>query len=293
MSWYRGFEHCVREAEPLAPHCWLGLGGPATFFAEPTTRDELVTMVQRARDAQLRVQLLGSGSNLLVHDSGFDGLVIRLLAPSFGQITVQDEVLTAGGGAQLGHLIIAAAREGLSGLEGLVGIPGTVGGALHGNAGDQTSHVGNCVQQATVLTRTGELLVRQRDEMQFSYRESSLDELAILEAAFRLEPDDRDELVRRVQKKWIVTRASHPSRERRTACLFKDPMGATAHELIDQAGMRGHTDNGVALYERDSNFLLVSDGATSADVLRLMDLVRQRVAEQLGVELEPAIEIWQ
>ena len=292
MSWYRGFEHCVREAEPLAPHCWLGLGGAAAYFAEPTLRDELVTIIQRARDANLSMQLLGSGSNILVQDSGFDGLVIRLLAPTFGQISVREETLTAGGGAQLAHVIISAAREGLSGLEGLVGIPGTVGGALHGNAGDRTSHVGNCVQQATVLTRTGELIVRHRDEMQFSYRESSLDELAIIEADFRLEPDDHDELVRRVQKKWIVTRASQPSRERRTACLFKDPMGATAHELIDQAGLRGFSENGVTLYERDSNFLLASDEATSTDVLRMLELVRQRVADELGVDLETAIQVW-
>ncbi len=292
MSWYRGFEHCVREAEPLAPHCWLGLGGAAAYFAEPTIREELVTIVERARDANLPVQLLGSGSNVLVSDSGFDGLVVRLLAPSFGQISVEGDTLRAGGGAQLAHVIISAAREGLSGLEGLVGIPGTVGGALHGNSGDQTAHVGNCVHRAIVLTRKGELFERAREEMQFSYRESSLDELAILETDFRLEPDDREELVRRVQKKWIMTRASQPSRERRTACLFKDPMGATAHELIDQVGLRGAADNGVSLYERDSNFLLANNSATSSDVLRMMDLVRQRVADQLGVELAPAIQVW-
>jgi UDP-N-acetylmuramate dehydrogenase len=128
--------------------------------------------------------------------------------------------------------------------------------------------------------------------MQFSYRESSLDELAILEAVFRLEPDDREELVRRVQKNWIVTRASQPSRERRMACLFKDPMGATAHEMIEQAGLRGCTENGVTLFERDSNYLLAGDDASSADVLRMMELVRNRVSQQLSVELETAIQVW-
>ncbi len=292
MPWYSGFEHCIREAEPLAPQCWLGLGGAAAFFAEPTTRDELLSIVVRARDANLPVRLLGSGSNVLVSDDGFAGVVIRLLSPSFGQISVDGETLTAGGGAQLSHVIISATREGLGGLEGLVGIPGTVGGALHGNAGDRTSHAGNCLEEATVLTRGGELITRQRNQMQFSYRESSLDELAILESKFRLELEDRDELVRRVQKMWIVARANQPSRERRTACLFKDPMGATAHELIEQAGLRGHSQNGVSLDERDANFVVVSADGSSSEVVRTIDLIRQRVSDQLAVELETAIQVW-
>jgi UDP-N-acetylmuramate dehydrogenase len=270
----------------------LGLGGAAAYFAEPTTRDELVTIVERARDADLPVRLIGSGSNILVSDEGFSGLVIRMLAPTFGQITVDADVLTAGGGAQLSHVIISAAREGLAGLEALVGIPGTVGGALHGNAGDRTSHAGNCLEEATVLTRTGEFITRQRDQMHFSYRESSLDELAILEAKFRLEAEDRDELVRRVQKMWIVARASQPSRERRTACLFKDPMGATANELIDQVGMRGYSQNGVSLYERDANFVIASADASSSEVVKLIDKVRQRVSDQLAVDLAIAIQVW-
>lgn len=292
MAWHSGLEHCVRESEPLAAHCWLGLGGPAKYFAEPTNQDELVALVQRSREEDLRIQLIGSGSNILVPDEGYDGLVISLPAAAFGRIAVDESMVTAGGAALLSHTIMAAARDGLAGMEGLVGIPGTIGGALHGNAGDRTSDIGNPTESVTVLTRHGELLKRNRDEMTFAYRESSLDEFAIIEARFRLEPEDREELVRRIQKMWIVKRADQPSRERRTACLFKDPMGATANEIIDQAGLKGATEHAAALFDRDANFVIAGDSTTSADVRRLIDTIQTEVHNKLGVELETAIQMW-
>jgi UDP-N-acetylmuramate dehydrogenase len=292
MAWHSGLEHCIRESEPLAAHCWLGLGGPAKFFCEPTNQDELISLVQRCREESLSIRLIGSGSNILVPDEGFDGLVVSLPAAEFGRITVDGTTVTAGGAALLSHTIMTAAREGLAGMEGLVGIPGTIGGALHGNAGDRTSDIGNPTESVTVLTRNGELLTRSRNEMNFSYRQSSLDELAIVESRFQLEPEDREELVRRIQKMWIVKSAVQPSRERRTACLFKDPMGATANEIIDQAGLKGATENAAALFDRDANFVIARDAVTSADVRRLIDTIQQQVREKLGVELETAIQFW-
>jgi UDP-N-acetylmuramate dehydrogenase len=292
MAWYSGLEHCIRESEPLAAHCWIGLGGPAKYFAEPTNQDELVTLVRRSREEELAIRLIGGGSNILVADEGFDGLVISLPAAAFGQISTTGTTITAGGAALLSHTLMAAAREGLAGMEGLVGIPGTVGGALHGNSGDRTSEVGSSTQSVTVLTRNGELLTRHRDEMNFSYRKSSLDEFAIVEAHFQLEHEDREELIRRIQKTWIVRRADQPSRERRTICLFKDPMGATANEIIDQAGLKGVTENGLVLFDRDANFVIAGNSATSDDVRRLIDTIQKQVHEKLGVELETSIQIW-
>ncbi len=292
MAWYDGLEYCVRKSEPLAAHCWLGLGGEAKFFAEPTSMDELVMLVQRCRDESINVRLIGDGSNLLISDKGFDGLVLSLPAAAFGQISVKNESVTAGGAAHLSHVVMTAAREGLSGLEGLVGIPGTVGAALHGNAGNRTSHVGNSTDSVTVMTRSGEIATRTRDELNFSYRESSLDELVIVEATFQLEADNREELIRRIQKTWIVKRADQPTRERRTACLFKDPMGAQAKELIEQAGLAGERVHGISLFPRDYNFVLAGEAATSQDVKSLMEIIQRKVHEKLGVELEPAIQVW-
>lgn len=291
MSWLSGLEHIVRTDEPLAPYCWLRRGGAARFFAEPTTREELLELVRRCQENHLAMRLLGGGSNLIVRDEGVDGVVIHLAAPEFGFIEVRDGQVRAGGGARLAHVISSAVREGLAGIEALAGIPGTVGGALHGNAGSRTTDIGQHLQEATVLTHSGELITRLRDDMQFSYRQSSLNELVILDARFQLEPEDPAELTRRLQKRWIVKRSSQPGGEIGTINLFKDSQGMTASELIDQAGLKGTTVGGATLYERDSNFALVND-ATSDDVLRLVERIRSQTAERTGVELETAFEVW-
>ncbi len=292
MMMFTGLAHCVREAEPLAPHCWLRLGGPARFFAEPTTLDELVQLVQECHEHELAPRVLGDGSNVLIPDQGVDCLVIRLAAPAFGEISVVDTTLTAGGGAQLSHAMLSAAREGLGGLDGLAGIPGTVGAALHGNSGDQSSFAGRRFKQATVLTRQGEIFTRDCEMVQFGYMSSTLDELAILSVDFELEEDDRDELTRRMQKKWIYKRQREPSCERRVARLFADPLHVTATEIIEQAGLKGFTYGGAMLYERDANFVVASDTAKSDDVRGLIDAVRQTVSEKMGVDLKCSMDLW-
>src|SRR3954469_7983068 len=122
-----GFEHIVRENEPLARYTWFRLGGPAQYFAEPTDVDELAAFVRRCHESGTPVHVLGGGSNLLVRDEGVPGVVISLGAAAFGRIEVSGRKIVAGGGAKLGHVISTAVREGLAGLEMLVGIPGTVG----------------------------------------------------------------------------------------------------------------------------------------------------------------------
>ena len=292
MSWYEGLGHILRTDEPLAPKCWLRLGGVAEYFAEPTDRDELVTLVGRCRQAEIPLRLMGGGSNLLIRDGRLPGVTLRLDAPDFCQIAVAECRVRCGGGAALSHTIATAVREGLGGLESLFGIPGTVGGALHGNAGDRANDVGEWVQSVTVLTRAGEVLTRQKHEMAFAYRSSSLDELVILEAEFQLEPEHREELTRRMQKLWIVKRSQQPSSERPAGYLFRDPSGISAGELIEQAGMKGATCGGASLFERDPNVVVTEPGAAADDVLRLIADVRERVAATMGVDLETAIEIW-
>ncbi len=158
MASLSGFEKIVRTGEPLAPHTWFHLGGPAEYFAEPGNVDELAALVRRCREEEIPLRLLGGGSNILVRDAGVKGVVLHLSNPSFGEVNVQGQTLTAGGGAKLGHVISTAVREGLAGLETLVGIPGTLGGALHGNAGGHGGDIGQWTCQATVMTRSGEVV---------------------------------------------------------------------------------------------------------------------------------------
>jgi UDP-N-acetylmuramate dehydrogenase len=292
MSLLTGFEPIVRQGESLAQHTWFRLGGAAEYFAEPRTTDQLQALVQRCAAEGIQIRLLGGGSNVLVRDEGVPGMVVSLADPAFGEITVAGRKITAGSGAKLGHLISVAVREGLAGLEPLVGIPGTVGGALHGNAGSRGGDIGQWTCRAAVMTRAGEILERDRDDLTFAYRESSLDELVILQGQFELEKEDPEELTKRMQKYWIVKKANQPLGHQSAGCIFKNPRGMSAGMLIDQAGLKGSRVGGAEVSDLHANFVVVDNSATSHDVLRLIDLVRSRVAERLGVELETEIEIW-
>lgn len=283
---------CVREKVPLAERTWLKLGGPAQFFAEPTNVDELLAVVQRSRDEGLQVRLLGGGSNVLVRDEGVAGMVVSLSGPEFSTITINDNKVTVGGGAQLANVITAAVGAGLAGLEPLVGIPGTIGGALHGNAGTQAGDIGQWTCGATVMTRGGEIIVRERNDLVFAYRQSSLDELAILDAKFELEEENPDDITKRMQKQWIFKKANLPMAHENTGCIFRNPRGMSAGMLIDQAGLKGETIGGAEVSQRHANFFITHPKATTRDVLKLIDVVRSRVAERMGVELETEIEIW-
>ncbi|HUY32214.1 MAG TPA: UDP-N-acetylmuramate dehydrogenase [Pirellulales bacterium] len=286
------FEPIARPSEPLAPHTWFQLGGAAEFFAEPRDADELARLLRRCREEELPVRLLGGGSNILVRDEGVPGVVIRLSAPEFSKIEVQGRRVTAGGGAKLGHVISSSVREGLAGLETLVGIPGTIGGALHGNAGSRGGDVGQWTSRAAIMTSSGEIIERARDELVFAYRRSSLDELVILFAEFHFDQEDPDELTKRMQQQWIVKKAGQPLAHQSAGCIFKNPRGMSAGMLIEQAGLKGTRVGGAEVSDRHANFIIAEPGASSQDVLRLIEVVRSRVADRLAVDLELEIEIW-
>ena len=286
------FEAIVRHDEPLAPHTWFTLGGPAQYFAEPRNVEELATLVERCQHEELPLRLLGGGSNVLVRDEGVPGVVVSLANANFAKVEVHGTRVIAGGGAKLGHVISTAVGEGLAGLETLVGIPGTIGGALHGNAGGRGGDIGQWTHRASVMNRNGEIVERQREELVFAYRQSSLDELVILSADFELENEDPEQLTKRMQTQWIAKKAAQPLGHQRTGCIFKNPRGMSAGMLIDQAGLKGTRVGGAEVSDRHANFIIAEPGATAQDVLRLIELVRSRVSDRLGVELETEIEVW-
>lgn len=292
MTIASGMESFVRTQEPLAPLTWFQLGGAAEFYAEPTSVEELKELVTRCREENLHIRVLGGGSNVLVRDEGVSGMVVSLDAPCFSDVRLEGNKIIAGGAAKLAHAVCAAVRNGLRGLETLVGIPGTVGGALHGNAGGRGGDIGQWASAATVLTRNGEIIERGLEDLVFAYRQSSLDELAILSAEFELEEDDPEQLTKQMQKLWIVKKANQPMLHERTGSIFRNPRGMSAGMLIEQAGMKGATSGNAEVNQRHANFIVAHEGATSQDVLKLIDQVRSGVAERLGVELETDIEIW-
>ena len=183
--------HLVRTDEPLGPLVWLGIGGPARYFAEPVEPDDVQKLIRAANESDLPVRILGGGSNLLVRESGFDGLVISMSGPATSGIEITGNKMTVGAGAKLSHAVIKAVGAGLGGVEHLVGIPGTVGGAVVGNASSDGRDIGSVVESVTVLERSGELRTLNQEQAGFSHRKSSLVGLAILSVTFDLESADQ------------------------------------------------------------------------------------------------------
>jgi UDP-N-acetylmuramate dehydrogenase len=286
------FAEIVKRDEPLAPFTHLKLGGPAEVLAQPRSRDELATLVKHCYQEQVPLRVLGSGCNLLVRDEGVKGVVLRLSEPEFTQITVEGKRARAGTGAAVSALISQTAGHGLAGLETLVGIPGTVGGAVRTNAGNRAGEIGQFVRRVEVMDGGGDVQVRERDELQFADHASNLDDPVLLAVEFALETDMTDAIVKRMLKAWITRKASQPYSFQAAGRIFKNPRGLSAAALIDQAGLARTRVGGAEVSDRDANYIVVHPGAKSADVLRLMDLVRSRVKERFNVELEREITVW-
>jgi UDP-N-acetylmuramate dehydrogenase len=282
----------VKPNEPLAPYTYLKLGGPAEWLVQPRSREELSAVVQRCFQERIPLRVLGSGCNILVRDEGVRGAVLRLSAPAFTEVRVGTRGVLAGTGASVAALISQAARHGLAGLETLVGIPGTVGGALRCNAGDRAGDIGQLVRLVEVLDSRGQVQVRERDELQFAYHWSNLDDPVLLAAEFALEPDSSDAIVKRMRKAWIQRKAAQPLSFQAAGRVFQNPRGFSAAGLIVQAGLAKTRVGGAEISERDANFIVAHPGGTARDVLRLIDLVRSRVRERFGIELELEITVW-
>ena len=293
MHSFDDFPGVVKTDEPLAHRVWFRLGGPAAYFASPRQIDELIALLKRCRDDGIAFKILGGGSNVLVRDEGVQALVILLESPFFSDLTVRDHIVEAGAAVPLTALISHSARAGLAGLEILTGIPGTVGGALRGNAGGRQGAIGQFVRRATVLDPSDEIVVRERDDLSFVNRDSNLDEPVILSAEFELEPEDPESVVRRMRRVWIIKKENQPYGHQLSGCIFKNPTpDVSAGALIDQAGLKGTRYAGAEVSDRHANFIIAHPGAKAADILQLIDRIRQRVWQQFGYELELQIQVW-
>ena len=292
MSSLADFSEITQRERSLAEWTWLKVGGPAEYLLEPRSVEELVAVVRCCHDNDVPLQVLGSGSNLLVGEAGVRGVVLRMTAEAFGEITVDGTTVTAGAGALLSHVISHTVRAGLVGLETLVGIPGTVGGALLGNAGGRSGDVGQTVRSVTVLTAAGEQFTRTEDELSFGYRQSSINELLVLCCTFGLAEGNVEETLKRMRKLWIMRKATQPMSQQSAGCIFKNPRGISAGSLVEQAGLKGEQVGGARISDRHANFIVTDSEATADDVHTLIETARRRVAEQFGVDLELEIRIW-
>jgi UDP-N-acetylmuramate dehydrogenase len=275
----------LEEAVPLAPLCTYGVGGPAEFLYRATTTDALVRAVAVARDLAVRLTVLGRLTNVLVADAGLPGLVV--LARNDAQ-RLDDELLTVGAGANLPGVVAGLAEGGLAGLEYAGNIPGSVGGAVVGNAGAYGRAVGDVLVRARLLDGD-----RVRDagsgELDFGYRTSLLKrrrDVIVLEATFALKGGERRALLDEIARDAELRRSKHPLEYGSCGSYFKNPSRELpAARLIEEAGLKGLTLGRAQVSTKHANFLVALPGARATDVLALSDEVKHRVREHSGVTL--------
>ena len=282
----------VRRRVPLAPFTTLGIGGEAEWLITPMGHGDLLTALDTCRRHGVPWRVLGGGSNLLIDDLGVAGAVITPLGVCFEYLTVSGERIVAGGAATLPKVLQQAADWGLSGLESLAGIPGRLAGAVVGNAGGRHGDIGSEV--SAVVGYTGEAERRRLigEDLRFGYRESGLANLVVTAVELSLRAGMKQEISRRMADIIDERRRSQPMGQRSAGCLFRNPPGAAAGELIDRAGLKGVRVGGAEISTVHANYIVNLGGATCEDVLTLARRVRDTVRERLDVVLELEVRVW-
>jgi len=283
----------------LGPLTWYRVGGSAALLAHPQTFDQLAALTQACHRTDTPLRVLGKGANLLVVEGTLDGIVLQLNAPDFRAVEIDAETtkVTAGAGAPLEQLITSTVRAGLTGLENLAGIPATIGGALRMNAGGAFGEIGPLVESVTVIEPDGTLTKLTRDQLQFSYRKSNLGERLICAATFQLaKADDPAALREKLKQVMRYKKDSQPMAASSAGCAFKNPKDQSEHgagKLIDDAGLKGLRVGGAEVSDRHANFIVLHEDGTAADVLAVMQQVRDRVHEKFGITLQREVVVWQ
>ncbi len=292
MIWLNDLNGRVERDAPLAPHTWYKVGGRASFLVSPSDQDELAAVLRAAADDGCPVKVLGVGANVLVRDGGFDGLVIRLDAPSFCETRFEDAQVYVGAGVPLMELTRTCAYRGLAGIEALAGVPASIGGAIRMNAGGRLGQMSDVVEEATLVDTRGEVRVQSRQELRFGYRASAVGDRIVTSAVLALMQSDVKETVPHFLSVWREKTGSQPISARSAGCVFKNPAGQSAGALIDRAGLKSFTSGGAMVSDRHANFIVAHESATAADVLAVIDHVRTTVDRECGVALELEIDIW-
>jgi len=275
----------IRFDVPMAPKTWLRAGGSAQVLFQPADLDDLADFMA-TKPAEVPVIPVGVGSNLLVRDGGIDGVVVRL-SGSLAKVEADGDLLTVGAGATDRGLAVQALEAGLSGFEFYVGIPGTIGGAVCMNAGAFGGETSALVEQVFALDQTGKMHELSPADLEFSYRHSCLPEGWIVVAAeMRGVRGNREKIRAKMARTKAERDVAQPLRVATGGSTFKNPPGQKAWQLIDAAGCRGLVHGKVQVSEKHCNFLINTGGASAAEIEALGEIVRARVLDQSGIELE-------
>lgn len=285
-------EENVHTDEPMSRHTTFRIGGNADYFVKPGNADEVAAVIAVCREYNIPYFILGNGSNLLVSDDGYRGMIINIM-DNMDSVTVDGRIITAQAGAMLVRVSVMARDNALTGLEFASGIPGTIGGAVYMNAGAYGGEMKNVVKTVRAIDEYGRIYELDSEKMDFSYRHSIVEErkLIVLEVTLELEHGSREAIDNRMKELAEARRSKQPLEYPSAGSTFKRPEGYFAGKLIMDAGLRGYSVGGAQVAEKHCGFVINKGGATASDVVELIRDVQHDVDDKFGVTLEPEVKM--
>lgn len=282
----------IFKNEPMKLHTTFKVGGPADVFVRPDCVEQVKEIIELAREEEVPVYIMGNGSNLLVGDKGYRGVIIQIYK-NMNQITVKDNEITAQAGALLSTIARLALEQELGGFEFASGIPGTLGGAVTMNAGAYGGEIKQVLKSAIILTKEGEIKHLTTEELKLGYRKSVIidEDYIVLEAVLALKKDNREAILEKMNEYALARRTKQPLEFPSAGSTFKRPVGYFAGKLIDDAGLRGFSYGGAQVSEKHCGFVINKGDATAKDIVTLMNMVNEKVKEQFDVSLEPEVKM--
>lgn len=284
-------EECIFCNEMMSDHTTFKVGGPAKYFVVPYRAEDIRKYILAAEEYKVPYYVIGNGSNLLVSDKGYDGMII-MLGRDLGNITVSGDRITAEAGTSLARLFNTARRHSLSGLEFAAGIPGTLGGACYMNAGAYGGEMKDVLTKVVTIDRQGNTHEYKQGGMELSYRNSIFirKQEIILSAEMKLCKGDAEEMTQKVNDLLAKRKEKQPLEYPSAGSTFKRPEGYFAAKLIDDAGLKGYTVGGAQVSDKHAGFVINRGGATASDIKQLVDYIQKTVKEKFNVSLECEIE---
>ena len=282
----------VLQGEPMAKHTTFRIGGPADAFVQIESTEALANVLQYLEKIAIPYMILGNGSNLLMDDAGYRGVIIEI-ADKMNEVRVEGSCLVCQAGALMSKVARVAYENGLTGLAFASGIPGTIGGGCVMNAGAYGGELKQVVESVTVMDRQGNQITLDNESMEFGYRDSVIKHYPyiVVEVRIRLTPGDKEAIKQEMDELAGKRREKQPLEFPSAGSTFKRPKGYFAGELIMNAGLRGYTVGGAQVSEKHCGFVVNKGGATAEDVKALIAHVQETVEEQTGVLLEPEVII--
>lgn len=285
-------EEFTLQNEPMNRHTTFKVGGPASLYVIPSNEEELSKVIKTVNEEKAKYYVIGNGSNLLVRDEGFDGVIIEI-SKRMSEVKVTGEEITAQAGASLASIANAAKDNSLTGLEFASGIPGDLGGACVMNAGAYDGEMKNVLTSIRLMNEKGEITEEDASKCELGYRYSNIPQrnLIVVSAKMKLNKGDKEEIIAKMKELNARRVEKQPLEYPSAGSTFKRPTGYFAGKLIEDAGMRGYQVGGAQVSEKHAGFVINKGGATASDIIKLTEDVKEAVFKQTGVTLEREIKL--